>query len=294
MKYIHFIVNPVSGKGKHAITPNFIRKHFNRDTFKVEIDYTNHKGHAIALTKKAIAGNPDCIVACGGDGTINEVASQIVNTSITLGIIPVGSGNGLASHLHIPQDMDKAIAIIRDGHTAGIDVGQINGQYFFSNTGTGIDALIIKQYEKSGKRTLLSYIWASLSASRKFQPKRAIISIENEAFEETPFMLFISNSNEMGYKMSLTPAASLADGLLDVVIIPQISFFEKLKLGWYVLNNKVYKFKKARRCLVQNLAIEYPEKIFTDCQIDGEYHFLKTNKMDISVIRSAVQVVVGR
>jgi len=290
MRYIHFIVNPISGKGNHVITAAFLREHFSRDKFKIEVDLTAHQKHAIELTKKAMAYSPDCIVACGGDGTINEVASQLVNTEIKLGIIPLGSGNGLASNLNIPRDIMKAIEVIKENILKPIDVGTINGHYFFSNTGTGIDALIIKQYENSGKRTLISYIKASLKASRTFQPKKATIILPTQKIEVIPFMLFISNSNEMGYNMSLTPNALLDDGLLDVVIILKISLLEKLLLGWYVLRNKTERFRKASRCQVKALTVEYPEKIFTDSQIDGEYCYLRTNKIDISVISKGIYV----
>ena len=294
MRYIHFIVNPISGKGNQAITEAFIRECFSRDKYEVQVDFTAHKKHAIELTKRAMANNPDCIVARGGEGTINEVASQLVNTTIKLGIIPLGLRNGLASNLHIPQDIMRAIEIIKEGSLRPIDVGTMNGYYFFSNTGTGFDAVIIKQYEHSGKRTLLSYIRASLKASQIFQPKKAIIAFPTQTIEVIPFMLFVSNSNEMGYNLSLTPKALLDDGLLDVVIIPKISFVEKIFLGWHVLRNKTEKFKKASRCQVHSLTVEYPEKIFTDSQIDGEYCYLRTNKVTISVISQGIHVLVPR
>ncbi|MBE98491.1 diacylglycerol kinase family protein [Flavobacterium coralii] len=291
-RYIHFIVNPISGKGTHRLSKEYLQGFFSPEFFRIEVDYTEYRGHAIALSRTAAILNADTIVACGGDGTIHEVASALVGTDRILGIVPVGSGNGLASNLNIPRNIESAIKIIAAGHTIPIDVGKINEYYFFSNTGTGIDALVIKHYEKSGKRTLLSYVKASLSASLKFKPKRAAISFGNDIVEVNPFMLFISNSNEMGYSMSLTPEAKLNDGLLDVIIIPEISFFEKIVLGWYVLRNRTEKFKKAQRCVTEKLLIEYPEKIFTDTQIDGEYYHLRTNKIDVTVLENGLHVIV--
>jgi YegS/Rv2252/BmrU family lipid kinase len=292
MLYIHFIVNPISGNGKHIITRSTLRTFFPADMFRIEVDYTEHKKHATELTKKAVANNPDCIVACGGDGTINEVASCLINTSVKLGIIPVGSGNGLSAHLQIPKSIDKALQIIINGQSTAIDVGKLNEKYFFSNMGVGIDAMIIKNYERSGKRTLTAYIKASLTASTAFKTQKAILSFNNKVAEENPFMLFISNSNEMGYNMSLTPKASLKDGMLDLIIVPQLSFSEKLALGYYVLRNKVDKFKKAHHTLVDNLHMELPEKIFTDAQIDGEYHNLKTNSLKVSIIKHGLEVII--
>jgi diacylglycerol kinase (ATP) len=292
MIYIHFIVNPISGKGKHTITGSYLRGYFNRDAYRIEVEYTKYKEHAAELAKKAVAANPDYIIACGGDGTINEVASCIINTKIKLGIIPVGSGNGLAAHLQIPGKFEDALEVIRKGNTTAIDIGKVNGHYFFSNMGVGIDALIIKKYENAGTRTLVSYIKASLNASLEFSTQKAIITFNNQTVLANPFLLFVSNSNEMGYTMSLTPNASLSDGLLDLVVVPEISFIEKLLLGYYVLRNKVEKFKKARHNLLEELLIELPEKIYTDAQIDGEYHNLKTNILKISTIKQGLEVII--
>lgn len=292
MIYIHFIINPISGSGKHNLEATYLLKHFPKEQFKTEIEYTKEKKHAIELTKAAVSQNPDYIVACGGDGTINEVASCIVGTNIKLGIIPVGSGNGLASNLNIPQDFEKAIAIIKKGITTSMDVGKINGYYFFSNMGIGIDALIIKKYEHSGNRTLSSYVKAALSSSFEFKAQKAIVSYNDQIIQVNPFMLFISNSNEMGYNMSLTPKASLSDGFLDMVIIPELTFFEKLILGFNVLRNSIEKFKKAKHSLVSEVHIEMPQKIFIDAQIDGEQQNLNTNIIIVSILPKSLQVLV--
>lgn len=293
MTYIHFIVNPISGNGKHDISGTFLRNHFPRDQFKIEVDYTKYKQHAIELTKKTIAKQPDVIVACGGDGTINEVASCLVETTIQLGIIPVGSGNGLASNLSIPRDIQKAIEIIRKGNTTSIDVGKVNDKYFFSNMGIGIDAMIIKKYEESGKRKLSAYVKAALSSSFNFKISPAQLTFDNHTIDVNPFLLFISNSNEMGYNMSLTPKASLSDGYLDMIIVPELSMFEKLKLGYAVLRNKVDKFKKAQHTLIQKLDIEMPDKIYLDAQIDGEHHNLKTNILKVEIIKEGLKVIMS-
>lgn len=291
MTYIHFIINPISGSGKHNLSASYIINQFPKEEYKIQVDYTKQKKHALELTKTAIAKKPDYIIACGGDGTINEIASCLVGTSIKLGIIPVGSGNGLASNLNIPKDFDKAIAIIKKGHSTAMDVGQLNHKYFFSNMGIGIDALIIKKYERDGKRTLPAYIKASLSAGLQFKPQKTFISFNNQIIETAPLMLFISNSNEMGYNMSLTLKASLQDGLLDMVVIPELSFFEKSILGYNVIRNSIEKFKKAKHYLVKEIQIEMPSKIFIDAQIDGEQYNLKTNKLKVTILPAALHVL---
>lgn len=292
MIYLHFIVNPISGKGKHAISKELLLKNFSIENYRVEVEYTEYKNHAKELAATAILKKPHCIIACGGDGTINEVASSMVNSDILLGIIPVGSGNGLASNLKIPKKISEAISIIKAGVSSKIDVGTINSHYFFSNMGIGIDAMIIKKYEQIGKRTLLAYVKASLSSSFSFKPKETAVDIQGTTQLSKPFMLFISNSNEMGYAMSLTPQASLVDGKLDLVQIPQLNFMEKIALGFHVLTNSVSKFKKAKQLAIEKCTITVPEKIFTDIQIDGEFYNLKTNKIEVGIIKKGLTVLV--
>lgn len=292
MKYLHFIVNPISGKGNHVIGEVLLKNYFPGGEYKIVLEFTEYKKHAEELAKMALLQKPDCIVACGGDGTINEVASAIVGTDIKLGIIPVGSGNGLASNLEIPQHIEKAVAIIKAEKTASIDVGKINGHYFFSNMGLGIDAMIIDKYEKSKKRTLLSYVKASLSASLEYKPTECQVAVNGKTITANPFLLFISNSNEMGYKMSLTPSASLSDGLLDMVVVPQLSFLEKLQLGYSVFRNNVQRFEKASHQLFRECIIDMPLRIFAEVQIDGEFHKLKTNRISVSIIEKGLKVII--
>lgn len=291
MVYIHFIVNPISGSGKHNITATFLQHYFPKSEFKVAVDYTKYKQHAIEIAKDAANKNPDIIVACGGDGTINEVASCLVGTNIKLGIIPVGSGNGLASNLNIPKNLEKAIISLRKGNVNFIDVGKINDKYFFSNIGLGVDAMIIKKYEQSGKRRLSTYIKAALSSSFRFKSTNTTITFNDKIVEVKPFLLFVSNSNEMGYNMSLTPKASLIDGYLDLIVVPEISIIDQVKLGFAVWFGKIETFKKAEHTLIQTLNIEMPDKIFTDAQIDGEHHNLKTNRIQISIVEKGLSVV---
>lgn len=292
MKYLHFIVNPISGKGNHVIDEVLLRNHFPSDKYKIILEFTEYKKHAEKLAKMAVLQKPDCIIACGGDGTINEVASAIVGTDIKLGIIPVGSGNGLASNLKIPQNIEKAIAIIKNETSEFMDVGKINEHYFFSNMGLGIDAMIIEKYEESKKRSLFSYVKASLTASFQFKPTECLVSLDKKSFTVNPFLLFISNSNEMGYNMSLTPSASLNDGFLNMLIVPKLSFIEKLHFGYCILRNKVPSFKKTGHQLIKECKIEQPFKIFSMLQIDGEFHRIETNKINIKIIEKGLKVLI--
>lgn len=292
MARIHFIVNPISGKGRHSLTASSFRNYFPRSAFQISVDYTRHKSHAVELAQQAVLTRPDYIVACGGDGTINEVASVLVGTTIKLGIIPVGSGNGLAANLGIPKKVEAALDVIKKGHAASIDAGVVNGRYFFSNMGIGIDAMIIKKYERSGRRTLWAYVRAALASSLEFKPRKTTFAYENRVSSSEPFLIFVSNSNEMGYGMSLTPKASLSDGVLDLLIVPKITFFQKLVLGYCVLTHQVDKFRHGKYKQIQQLQLEQPDTIYMDVQIDGEFHSFKTNSIEVSVVKKGLRVLV--
>lgn len=291
MTNIHFIVNPISGKGKHQITESLVNSYFPSDKYNLKMHYTQRKMHAIDLTIQALSEGAHIIVACGGDGTIHEVATQVVGKEVLFGIVPVGSGNGLASNLLIPKDIEEALKVIKRGKTMAMDVGSLNGTYFFSNMGFGIDATIIDKYEKSGKRKLGSYIKAALNSAQEYNAKRMKITYNGISKEVNPLLLFISNSNEMGYKMSLTPKASLTDGLLDYIMVPKIGVLKQLTFGLYVLLKKTEKFRKTDCAQTSKLEVEIFDSPKNGIQMDGEYYEFDTNHFVIEIVKGSLKVI---
>ena len=292
MTQIHFIVNPISGNGKHRLSEAFLEDFFDVNHYTLKVKFSNHRGHAITLTKASIADGANIIVACGGDGTINEVASTLVGKNIPLGIIPVGSGNGLASNLNIPEDLNKAINIILKNAQTWIDVGCLNNQYFFSNMGFGFDGNVIKNYEASEHRTLYCYLKASIKSFRNYNKKETIaVKINDKDVLINPFLIFISNSNEMGYNVSLTPKASLQDGLLDVVIVPQISKAKMLLFCLSMLFRKPDFFKESSCFQTKSFKIKRIEGDCFETQIDGEFLKIETVSVAISVKSKALVVI---
>ena len=154
---ILFIINPISGKGKGKDLKFIIDDFFKDNNIEILCRFTEYEGHSIQIIKEEILNNPSVIVACGGDGTINEVAQSLVGKSIPLGIIPMGSGNGLASNLKISKDINTALQVIISNHITTIDVGLMNDKYFFSNMGLGIDVKVIHRYTSQKKRDFSGY-----------------------------------------------------------------------------------------------------------------------------------------
>jgi len=290
---IHFIVNPIAGSGHHSFSETFLQDYFEADKYNITIKSSGYKGHAIDLTKESIHQQADIIVACGGDGTINEVASTLVGTTIPLGIIPIGSGNGLASNLNIPKNIKKALYIIKNNQQTTIDVGCVNQRYFFSNTGFGFDANVIENYEASQRRTLFCYLKASLKSFREFHKREEVIININGASEVVnPFLIFISNSNELGYNFSLTPKASLQDGLLDVIIIPKIGKLKMLFFGFCMLIKKPHLLKNAKCFQTKEILLTRKQGAYFESQIDGELAKIKEESLSVFLKEKSLSVII--
>ena len=290
---IHFIVNPISGNGNNLLTPETVSRVFNLDQFCFEIKETQKPKHATELTNASIIEGADIIVACGGDGTVNEIASCLVGSSVKLGVVPMGSGNGFAATLKIPKSIIGALNIIKESNNTQIDVGEINKNYFFSNTGIGFDANVINNYSKTSQRKLTSYLRAFLITFFNNPASHTLkITTESQSMKLKPFMVFASNSNEMGYDVSLTPKASTQDGVLDIIIVEPLNKLEIIYFAFLLLVKKPQRFKKAHYFLTKNTEITNLDKGGFLAQIDGEPRQINTNTIKITVKKKALSVVV--
>lgn len=292
---IHFIVNPISGKGKNKLDSQVISSVLNNNDFHVVIKTTKYANNAAALTKTSILEGANAIIACGGDGTVNEVASQLVDSPILLGIIRLGSGNGLASHLGISPSINEALEVIKQYNNTKIDVGTVNEHFFFSNMSLGIGARIINHYTGFKKRQIVSYLRASFKALLYKSPSK-IVDLEIDNFKKTldPLVLFVSNSNEMGYNLSFTPKASLQDGKLDVVFTEQLSFVEKILFASQLIFNKHKRYNKANYFLTDNIKVTNKKQKEFLTQLDGESIIIKSKELNISIKKGALNVLVPK
>jgi YegS/Rv2252/BmrU family lipid kinase len=292
---IHFIVNPISGKGKNKLDSQVISSVLNNNDFHVVIKTTKYANNAAALTKTSILEGANAIIACGGDGTVNEVASQLVDSPILLGIIRLGSGNGLASHLGISPSINEALEVIKQYNNTKIDVGTVNEHFFFSNMSLGIGARIINHYTGFKKRQIVSYLRASFKALLYKSPSQ-IVDLEIDNFKKTldPLVLFVSNSNEMGYNLSFTPKASLQDGKLDVVFTEQLSFVEKILFASQLIFNKHKRYNKANYFLADNIKVTNKKQKEFLTQLDGESIIIKSKELNISIKKGALNVLVPK
>lgn len=293
MNKVHFIVNPIAGRGDATFNEASLSGYFEPEQYELTIKTSNYPGHATLLAKESLAEGAGIIVACGGDGTINEVASCLVHTKVLLGIIPMGSGNGLAESLDISRNIKRAVEIIKSGKTNRIDVAMVNGKPFFSNMGIGFDATVISNYNASQHRRFWAYLKAVIKSIRDFKYNEKInVEMNGKSFKTRPFMFFISNSKVMGYDISLTRMASLQDGLLDVVIIDDLSKFQMLFMGLFILLRLDQYLKKIQYYKVKHLKLAFEDKQKEHLmQADGELHNLMDREIFVNVEEKALHVL---
>jgi YegS/Rv2252/BmrU family lipid kinase len=227
MKKVIIIINPVSGTISKSKIPQVVSNILPPQSFQTEIIYTQQPGHASQLTQQALEKQADYIVAAGGDGTVNEVARAMVHTSSILGIIPVGSGNGLARDLGIPMDIRKAIEIIAKGHSLTIDYGKANEHIFFCTCGVGFDALVSEKFSEGKRRGSISYAKNAIVEYLKFKPDVYEITLENGTIlKEKAFLITCANASQYGNNAYIAPQADKRDGLMDIVVVAPINPFD--------------------------------------------------------------------
>ena len=230
-KVILFIINPISGIGKQKNIEELIKDNTDASSYVYQVKFTKGPGHGTELAKEAVASGVDVVVAIGGDGTVNEIGQALVGAGTALGIIPTGSGNGLARHLKIPFRFDKAIGVINRCKTRKIDTATINDQVFLSIAGVGYDAFVAKKFADASKRGFFTYFRIVSNEYSQYRPKKYILEVDGKIINRIALTITFANSNQFGNNTSIDPAAKLDDGLIDVCIVRRIPL---LLLPFYV------------------------------------------------------------
>lgn len=238
-KNILFLINPVSGGKSKLDFPALAVKYLDETKFHPEFLFTERQGHAFEIA--AAADDMDIVVAVGGDGTVNEIASALDGSVKCMGIIPCGSGNGLARALGIPLNEKKAILRLNKLHITRIDSGNFNGRKFFNMAGIGFDAHISALFAREAKRGLKGYVKKTLSEIAEYRSARYHIEIDGKSLNREAFMISIANSAQYGNNAYISPSASLRDGLLDVCIIKPFPLYKLPVLGLRMFNKSAHR-----------------------------------------------------
>lgn len=218
-KKIFLIINQYAGHKEGAKAVEIVIPYLKKNGYLVEYSFTNHPGHATELALKSAKDSFDLVVAVGGDGTVNEVALGLIGTNIPMGIIPMGSGNGLARELKLSMNMRKSARSLVEGENLQLDVCKLNNQRFLCTSGIGFDAMIAHKMSKAASRGFLKYVQLVVQESIFFRPLDVKMKIDGVAIEKPVFLITFANASQFGNNAFIAPAASMTDGLIDVVVV---------------------------------------------------------------------------
>ena len=279
-KTIQFVVNPTSGTSSKRTILSLIDKQIDRSRFDWEVKTTEYMGHATEIARLAANQGVDIVCAIGGDGTVNETARAIAHSRTALAIIPAGSGNGLARHLHIPVDPQGAISVINSCRLSTMDYGLINDHPFFCTCGMGFDAFISQKFAQAGKRGPLTYMENVLKNGLSYNPDTYEIYIDDKTQSEyKAFLISCANASQYGNNAYIAPDASVHDGLLDVTIIEPFTVIDAPQIAIQLFNGtlpgnsriKTFRCKKLHVHRSRTGAIHYDgDPVNTGTDIDIE------------------------
>jgi diacylglycerol kinase family enzyme len=282
------IVNPLSGTASVQDKQkwvDFLLKKAVDAGFTPEAVFTTHPGHATELATGAVQRGIRRVVIIGGDGSVNETARALLNTQTALGIVPVGSGNGLARHLRLPLNPKKAIERAVNGRPVVIDSGRINEHAFFCTTGIGFDAHVAHVFAQQPVRGLPTYIRTAYRAFWNYQPA----TYEIDQKPHTLFSLTVANAGQFGNNAWIAPKANVADGLLDVCLLKPFPRNAVGMVAWRLFNKTLDQssyltVRPARSVVVKG---EGPLLI----HVDGEPLLLDTDTTTVQVLPSSLLVI---
>lgn len=225
------IINPISGTGKKAGLEKKVGKAMLAAGYDLDVRHTTCRGDATRLAAEAVSKGYEVVLAAGGDGTINETAQALCGSDTVFGIIPAGSGNGLARHIGIPISVDAALDVVSRGIVAKCDYGTVNNHPFFCTFGVGFDAAVSHSFAQQSRRGFLTYLKSALSEYIRYKPDTYTISANGRLLTERAFVVACCNASQYGNNAYIAPKASITDGLLDIIIIHQGSPIDTAMVG---------------------------------------------------------------
>lgn len=298
------IVNPVSGtRSKRGVT-QLIEKTLNELGYEVDVCLTTCRGDATRLGHEAIAEGCYGVLAVGGDGTVNETAAALCGSRTVLGIIPLGSGNGLARHVGIPMDVKAALRVIARDAVRACDYATANGTPFFCTCGFGFDAAVTHRFSRKGRRGLVTYVQSTLEEFKEYKSEKYRITIDGyDGFEQEAFVVACCNASQYGNNAFIAPHASITDGQLDLTVIHEGHPLSKVLVGVEMMTgligrNAMIDTLKARKVLIERAAagpahldgepVQMPAAIEIEVHPGGLYMFTNDRKRRFMPLLSAM------
>ncbi|MDE6418712.1 MAG: diacylglycerol kinase family lipid kinase [Duncaniella sp.] len=251
------VINPISGTRSKKGLAQFVVDRLTPLGWEVEVKYTGGHGDATRLAREAAERGFDAVFAAGGDGTVNETAAALCGTRTALGIIPCGSGNGLARHLGIPVDVEEGIKVIAANRPMDIDYAIVNDtRKFFCTCGVGFDAAVSEAFSRKKTRGKLTYIQSTFQTLARFEPEYYTIIADGQRLTEKAFLVAVCNASQYGNNAYIAPGAVIDDGLLDVTIVHAGNIFSTALVGFDILAGQIERNASAMTFRTHALTIE--------------------------------------
>ena len=293
--FIYFI-NPISGTKNKDVLLKLIDDRTRKQNIPYQVLHTNASGDYFFLLEKISKEKITDIIICGGDGTINQVAAALMHVDVNIGIIPMGSGNGLALAAGISRKAGKALDIIFKGKASYIDGFYINSSFSCMLCGLGFDAQVAHDFANHPSRGLSTYIKLSIKNFLSAKAYPFVIEANNTDIQTNAFFISIANSNQFGNNFTIAPKASICDGLLDIVIVNKMSkiklvytLLKQIRLG-QVQQTSGKKFKETGIQYFQTNALVIKNPSAAPLHIDGD-PAVTTDLFKINIIEKAFRLL---
>ncbi|MBC7389752.1 MAG: diacylglycerol kinase family lipid kinase [Opitutaceae bacterium] len=285
-KKVLFIINPISGGKNKDKIPALIENTLDKNQFDITITFTKAPGHA-----RELAAQPgfDYYIAVGGDGTLNEVASQLINTEACMGILPMGSGNGLARHMGINMNIEKAILQINTAKIVKIDTCTVNGKPFINMAGVGFDAHIGKLFAESTGRGFKTYVVQTLTEFKNYQSQKYKINYGGKEIVSDAFLLSFANSSQYGNNAYIAPDADIKDGMLDICLMKPFKVMDVLSIGFRLFNKTIKQSKYLQTIQAKEFTVTREQEGVA--HLDGE-PMIFGKQLDIKVLSASLKLLV--
>lgn len=268
MTKARLIINPISGTRSKTGLDRMVIDALGPLGREIEVAYTKGHGDATRLALSAVEKGCETVLAAGGDGTINETAAALCGTGVVLGIIPCGSGNGLARHLGIPVDIKESLKIIIENHAMDIDYATVNDKKFFCTCGVGFDAAVSEAFARKKTRGKLTYIQSTFQTYANYEPEHYTIIANGKTLTEKAFLVAVCNASQYGNNAYIAPSASINDGLLDVTIIHAGNALSTALVGVDMLTGMIERNMLIQTFRTDNIIIEREHR--GPSHVDGE------------------------
>ena len=290
MTKVLFIMNPISGTKEKTGIPLMIEETLDHSLFTHEIVTTEYAGHGCEIAARAAQDGVDIVVAVGGDGTVNEVGCGLINTETALGILPCGSGNGLARHLNIPISIQGSLDILNRHCIKTLDYCTINGKPFFCTCGMGFDAFISQKFSESTRRGPAKYIENVLLEGLRYQPETYTIEDESGRHRYEAYLVACANASQYGNNAYIAPQASMSDGLLDVIVIEPFDLLDAAHISFDLMNKTLNKSVKVKTFTAKRVHIHRAQE--GPVHYDGDPLIMGTD-VDVEIVEHGMRMVVN-